>query len=72
MLFFVQEILEVEQLMGDEDIGLELTAENVERSLDEIRSVPAKGLHVPPVDLHDASAGVGKMYTTHMSNLAAV
>ncbi|KAL3162687.1 NifU-like protein 2, chloroplastic [Trebouxia sp. C0009 RCD-2024] len=33
----IPEILEVEQLMGDEDIGLELTAENVERSLDEIR-----------------------------------
>lgn len=32
-----QEILEVEQLMGDEDVGLELTAENVEKSLDEIR-----------------------------------
>ena len=25
--------------MGDEDTGLDLTAENVERSLDEIRSV---------------------------------
>ena len=35
----VQEILEVEQLMGDEDVGLELTADNVEKSLDEIRSV---------------------------------
>ena len=33
----LQEILEVEQLMGDEDVGLELTAENVEKSLDEIR-----------------------------------
>lgn len=33
----VQEILEVEQLMGEEDTGLELTAENVEKSLDEIR-----------------------------------
>lgn len=38
-LIYVQEILEVEQLMGDEDIGLELTEDNVERSLDEIRSV---------------------------------
>ena len=35
-----QEILEVEQLMGDEDAGLELTSENVEKSLDEIRSCP--------------------------------
>lgn len=35
----VQEILEVEQLMAEEDAGLELTEENVERSLDEIRSV---------------------------------
>ncbi len=25
--------------MGDEDVGLELTADNVEKSLDEIRSV---------------------------------
>ncbi|DBB18481.1 hypothetical protein WJX82_009960 [Trebouxia sp. C0006] len=33
----IPEILEVEQLMGDEDVGLELTADNVEKSLDEIR-----------------------------------
>lgn len=33
----IPEILEVEQLMGEEDTGLELTAENVEKSLDEIR-----------------------------------
>ena len=33
----VQEILEVEQLMAEEDVGMELTAENVEKSLDEIR-----------------------------------
>lgn len=45
-LALVQEILEVEQLMGDEDMGLDLTADNVERSLDEIRSVAAEGLHV--------------------------
>ena len=47
----MQEILEVEQLMGDEDTGLELTAENVERSLDEIRSDAAKGWHVRFTDL---------------------
>lgn len=35
----LQEILEVEQMVGEEDTGLELTAENVEKSLDEIRSV---------------------------------
>lgn len=28
--------------MGDEDTGLDLTAENVERSLDEIRFVAAR------------------------------
>jgi len=38
-VYLTQEILEVEQLMGDEDVGLELTADNVEKSLDEIRSV---------------------------------
>lgn len=38
-IFAQQEILEVEQLMAEEDTGMELTAENVERSLDEIRSV---------------------------------
>lgn len=32
--------------MGDEDTGLDLTAENVERSLDEIRSV---GLQSPAI-----------------------
>lgn len=43
----VQEILEVEQLMGEEDTGLDLTAENVEKSLDEIRSGFAKRLLCP-------------------------
>ena len=37
ILMIMQEILEVEQLMAEEDAGMELTAENVERSLDEIR-----------------------------------
>ena len=69
--FLVQEILEVEQLMGDEDTGLELTEENVERSLDEIRSVPALGLHAPHVDLHDTSAGFGNR-PIHMTNMGAV
>ena len=36
--------------MGDEDTGLDLTSENVERSLDEIRLVapqsPARVLHL--------------------------
>ena len=37
LLIMFQEILEVEQLVGEQDTGLELTSENVEKSLDEIR-----------------------------------
>lgn len=43
----LQEILEVEQLMAEEDAGLELTAENVERSLDEIRCATCRPVQQP-------------------------